>query len=212
MPTRPPRTPDVRLARALAAALVVAFAVGGAAGQSAVSGDPEAGRRKAEACAACHGRDGNSQQPTVPSLAAQPPLFTYYQLIQFQTGRRRSAEMAPFVARLSDQDMQDLAVFYAAQPARAATAGPGDPAKMQAGERLVSQHHCNACHLPTLGGQKHIPRLAGQPEEYLRRQLRAYKRQTAADLDGTMTMAAQPLAEADIEALAHYLARLTPAR
>ncbi len=54
--------------------------------------------------------------------------------------------------------------------------------------------------------------LNAQEAEYLRRQLRAYKRQTAADLDGTMTMAAQPLAEADIEALAHYLARLIPAR
>lgn len=208
MPTHPPRPPDVR--PALAAVLMAVLTVGGAAAQPAVSGDPEAGRRKAEACAACHGPDGNSRLPTVPSLAAQPPLFTYYQLMLFQTGRRRSAEMAPFVARLSDQDMQDLAVFYAAQPAAPAAPGPGDPGKMEAGERLVRQHHCNACHLPTLGGQKHIPRLAGQPEEYLRRQLQAYKRQTAADLDGTMTMAVQPLGEPDIEALAHYLARLGP--
>ncbi|HXG15541.1 MAG TPA: c-type cytochrome, partial [Calidithermus sp.] len=87
-----------------------------------------------------------------------------------------------------------------------------DPARMESGARLAVRHHCTSCHLPTLAGQKHIPRLAGQPEEYLRRQLQAYKRQTAADLDGTMTMAAQPLGEDDIEALAHYLAHVRPAR
>jgi cytochrome c553 len=213
MPARPGRlAADALSAVAVTAALAAALTVSGAGGQPAVDGDVEAGRRKAEACAACHGPDGNSRLPTVPSLAAQPPLFTYYQLILFQTGRRRSPEMAPFVARLSDQDMQDLAAYYAAQPAVGAASGPADPAKMEAGERLIGQHHCNACHLPTLGGQKHIPRLAGQPEEYLRRQLTAYRQQTAADLDGAMTMAAQPLGEADIEALAHYLARLRPAR
>ncbi|HXG04357.1 MAG TPA: c-type cytochrome [Candidatus Binatia bacterium] len=198
----------VRLGGAVSLATLLAA---GAAAMPAVDGDIEAGRRKAGACAACHGRDGHSLIPTVPSLAAQPALYTYYQLIQFQTGRRRSPEMAPFVADLSDQDMQDLSAYYAAQPAVAApTSEPADPVKMEAGERLVSRYHCNACHLPTLGGQKHIPRLAGQQEEYLRRQLRAFKQQKAADLDGSMTMAAQPLTEEAIEALAHYLARVGP--
>lgn len=208
MPACPRPAPLAVSAVALGAALTVALA----AGQPTVGGDAEAGRRKAEACAACHGPEGNSRLPAVPSLAGQPALFTYYQLILFQTGRRQSPEMAPFVARLSDQDMQDLAAFYAAQPPRAAPAGPADPARMENGARLAVRHHCTSCHLPTLAGQKHIPRLAGQPEEYLRRQLQAYKRQTAADLDGTMTMAAQPLGEDDIEALAHYLAHVRPAR
>ncbi len=51
-----------------------------------------------------------------------------------------------------------------------------------------------------------MPRLAGQDLEYLLRLLRAYKAQTVGDLDGFMTAAAQPLTEAEIESLAHYMA------
>src|SRR2546422_1067990 len=80
----------------------------------------------------------------------------------------------------------------------------------EAGERLVKQHFCSSCHTPALMGQKHIPRLAGQQQEYLLKQLRGFKAQTAADLDGSMTMSAQPLSAQDIELLADYLAHLPP--
>src|SRR5439155_1280393 len=80
----------------------------------------------------------------------------------------------------------------------------------EAGGRLVKQHFCSSCHTPALMGQKHIPRLAGQQQEYLLKQLRGFKAQTAADLDGSMTMSAQPLSEQDIELLADYLAHLPP--
>ncbi|MDP3767599.1 MAG: c-type cytochrome [Dehalococcoidia bacterium] len=149
--------------------------------------DAEAGRRKAEACVPCHGPQGNSIRPDVPSLAGQPPLYTYFQLIQFRDGRRSDPQMSPLVAKLSDTDMRDLAAYDAVEaPARAGRA-------------------------PPLAGQKHIPRLAGQQEHYLVKQLRGFKAQTSADLDGTMTMAAQPLTEQEIETLAHYLAHLSVA-
>src|SRR3989449_1557325 len=86
----------------------------------------------------------------------------------------------------SDGNMQDLAASSPAQP-RAAPPAVGAVATAEAGERLVKQHFCSSCHTPALMGQKHIPRLAGQQQEYLLKQLRGFKAQTAADLDRKST-------------------------
>lgn len=169
--------------------------------------DVEAGRRKAEVCVACHGPDGNSADPAIPSLAGQPPLYTYYQLLQFRERQRVDPQMSPMAEPLSATDMQDIAAYYAAQtpvtPRRTE-----DSEKAEDGRRLVQTHHCDSCHAPGLVGQNHIPRLAGQHYEYLVKQLRAYKAQTRTDMEGSMTMAAQPLSAEDIEMLARYIAGL----
>lgn len=172
--------------------------------------DLDAGRRKSEPCRACHGADGNATIPGTPSLAGQPTIFTHWQLIKYRDGRRKDPQMTLFAANLTDTDMADLAAFYAAQrplPRPAAT----DPAKAATGQQLAQQHHCVSCHRPGLVGHEQIPRLAGQDLAYLVKLLRGFKAQTAGDLDGTMTTAAQPLSEADIESLAHYMAALPPA-
>ena len=106
--------------------------------------------------------------------------------------------------------MADLAAYYAAQPPRARPQVV-DAAKAAAGQRLAVSNQCTSCHRGDLSGQHQVPRLAGQDIEYLRRMLRAYKEGTAGDLEGLMTIAAQPLTETDIESLAYYLASLTPA-
>ena len=142
-------------------------------------------------------------------MASQPPTYTYYQLIMYKREKRRDPQMSPFVANLSDEDMQDIAAYYAAQTP-AAPPGAMDEARAETGGRLVQQHFCNSCHAQALMGQKHIPRLAGQQREYLLKQLRGFKAQTAADNDGSMTMSAQPPTEQDIEALVDYLAHLKP--
>jgi cytochrome c553 len=178
-------------------------------GAPAPTADLEAGQRKSEPCKACHGADGNATTPGTPSLAGQPVFFTHWQLIKFRDGRRKDPQMTPFAANLSDTDMGDLAAYYAAQrpqPRQATT----DPAKVEAGRQLASQHHCVSCHRPGLTGHEQIPRLAGQDLTYLVKLLRGFKAQTAGDLDGTMTTAAQPLSEADIENLAHFMAALPP--
>jgi cytochrome c553 len=173
----------------------------------APAADPEAGRRKAAACAACHGPDGNARIPGTPSIAGQPTLFTHWQLIKFRDGRRKDPQMSPFALHLSDDDMADLAAYYAAQRATRRPANI-DPAKAVIGQQLADAHHCTSCHRPGLVGHQQIARLAGQDLTYLLRLLRGFKAQTASDLDGTMTMAAQPLTQADIENLAHFIAGL----
>jgi cytochrome c553 len=189
------------------ALLLVALA---AASSSVVSAaDVEAGRRKAAPCAACHGADGNATIPGTPSLAGQPAYFTHWQLLKYRDGRRQDAQMSPFAQNLSDADMADLAAFYAAQPPRARGSAV-DPARVAAGRPLAERHHCTPCHTPALTGQQQVPLLAGQDLQYLLKLLHGFRNGTASDLDGTMTMAARPLTVEEVEALAHYLASLTP--
>jgi len=193
------------LARFTGAALAVAFLAGGAA--PAFSADPDAGRAKSQVCAACHGPDGNAKIPGMPSLAGQPAMFTHWQLIKFRDGRRKNDQMTQFVAKLTDQDMADLAAFYAAQKAVRRTAKV-DPRKVEDGKKAAASYHCTSCHRPDLSGHEQIPRLAGQDIDYLRKLIRGFKEKTASDLDGTMTMAAQPIRDDDIEILAQFLASL----
>lgn len=173
---------------------------------SVCAADVEAGRAKAQVCVACHGPGGNATLPGVPSLAAQPAMHTFLQLVQFRAQRRADAQMAPFAEKLSDRDMQDLAAYFAAQkhipPAFAA-----DAAKAAQGRKLVEVHHCGSCHMPDMSGQNQMPRLAGQDFQYLVKQLRGLKDGSRRDIDGTMASAAQALSEQDIENLAHYLAQ-----
>ena len=185
----------------------IALALLATVGAPARAADVEAGKRKAEACGACHGADGNATIPGTPSLAGQPVYFTHWQLIKYRDGRRKDPQMSPLAKNLTDTDMADLAAYFAAQRAlpRPATT---DPAKVAEGKRLATLHHCASCHRPDLSGQQQVPRLAGQDYDYLLRLLRGFKAKTASDLDGTMTMAVQPLRGDDIENLVHYIASL----
>jgi cytochrome c553 len=169
------------------------------------AGDAAAGEAKAQVCVQCHGERGNSTSPEFPSLAGQPPLYVQYQLIQFREQRRRDARMSPFAEKLTDADTRDIAAYFA-QQAPAAPKGEPDAAKVEAGKAVSQAFHCNSCHMPDFRGQQHIARLAGQHEAYLLRQLRGFKTGERPDIDGSMASAAQPLSDADIVNVSHYLA------
>ena len=170
--------------------------------------DPDAGRRKADvACASCHGPDGNATVAGTPSIAGQPNFFTHWQLIKYRDGRRKDPQMSVPAQDLTDADMANLAAFYATQRPRP-RGSKTEPARVAEGRRLAQVHHCTSCHRPDLSGQQQVPRLAGQDFDYLLKLLRSFKARTASDLDGLMTMSAQPLGEEDIVNLVHFLASL----
>ena len=161
--------------------------------------------KKAALCFACHGPNGNSTNPVLPSLAAQPGQFISTQLIMFREGRRKDPQMSPVAATLSNADMNALGKYFSAQKP-AAPARKIDKAKLEEGRRLTEKFNCVACHGADLKGQQHIPRLVGQQPDYLRTQLRGFKAGTRFDMDGNMTSAAQPLTEKDIDTIVEYLA------
>jgi cytochrome c553 len=72
-----------------------------------------AGRAKAQACAVCHGGNGLSTTPDAPHLAGQPALYVAAQLRAYRSGARRHEVMAVMAKALSDQDIAELAAWYA---------------------------------------------------------------------------------------------------
>lgn len=186
----------------LACCVLLAAALRPAAAQ-----DVEAGRAKAQVCAACHGADGNTAMPEVPSLAGQTWRYLYIQLRDFKEGRRSNPVMSPMAQPLSREDMIAIANFYAAQPLKP-TPFKVDETKARLGKAKSEETLCTMCHLGGFLGQNEIPRVAGQNYDYIVAQLKAFKSRTRTNDAGNMTAVARTLSDADIENLGHYLAGL----
>jgi len=174
----------------------------------APAADVEAGRGKAAACVACHGPDGNSSNPAVPSIAGQVAIYLHWQLLLYRDKRRVDPQMAPIATALSESDMADLAAFFAAQRPAPPPSAPPASARSDAGRRLAEAYHCNDCHGRDFAGREYAPRLRGLSRDYVVAQMRGFKARTRGDLDGAMTQAAQPVADADIEPLADYISSI----
>lgn len=173
-----------------------------------------------QVCAACHGADGNSTAPANPKIAGQIPEYLEKQLRDFmpqkgQKPRRESAVMNGMVANLNDSDVQGLAAYYAAQAYKPAVAA--DKALAAEGQRLWRGGEaaqgvpaCAGCHGPSGAGiPVQFPRLGGQYADYIVAQLQAFRSGTRAnDPSGMMRAVAAHLTDAQIRALAEYVAGL----
>lgn len=184
-----------------------------AADLSAAEGSVEAGKQKAATCAACHGIDGNSLNPEWPNLAGQNENYLFEALQSFRPGgTRENVLMVGQVATLDDQDMADLAAYFAAQTRKPLAA---DPDKLSVGERLFRGGNkdrgvsaCIACHGPQgLGNPPAAyPALAGQHAAYVAAQLRAYaSQQRKSDPAQMMRNISALLSEEEILAVSAYV-------
>ena len=179
-----------------------------------VDGSSEAGKTKAIRCGACHGPDGNSVNPQWPSIAGQHAPYIVRQLQAFQNGERTNILMSSQTIGMTEQDMKDVAVFFAAQPAAAKSVA--DPALVEKGEALYrggdkesGAAACLTCHGPTGRGNPsaRYPLLRGQHATYIAATLREYATETRKS-DGTtriMRDIAKRLSEDDIVAVAAYV-------
>lgn len=192
------RTGFLRRAAAVSFALTAAFACAWAAGDSA------RGRAKAEPCGACHGTPQRPPLVGMPTLAGQVAPFLELQLIMMREGLRDVPQMTPLVKDLSDSDIRDIAAYYARQTP------PPIPARRDAklyarGAALAKAMICDNCHGEDFRGQKHLPRLAGQSEDYLAASLKAYRDNKRTGIDTSMNELMYRASDSDIEALAHFL-------
>jgi cytochrome c553 len=173
----------------------------------AAAADASAGAEMAAACAACHGENGNSKTENIPSLAGHPAPYLSIQLILFREQQRLNEVMTPLAKALTDEDIEGLAAYFAAQ--KRVPAGPAmDPAMAARGKEVADAHRCGVCHLPDYSGREQIPRLSAQREDYLAKTMRDYKAGIRSGLDGMMTSVLHPVSDEQIAALAAYLAQL----
>jgi cytochrome c553 len=182
----------------------------------AVAGDPQAGKSKAQACAACHGADGNSANPEWPNLAGQHASYIGKQLADFKAGDERADPiMAGQVAQMTTEDMANLGAYFATlTPA----GGFVSEKRLALGERIYRGGNqesgvpaCLACHGPNGAGDlmAKVPALSGQRAPYTAKQLNAFRGGSRAnDRSGTMRDASRWLSDDEIHAVSEYVAGL----
>ncbi|MGH6610581.1 MAG: c-type cytochrome [Burkholderiaceae bacterium] len=161
-----------------------------------------------EACIACHGPDGNSVTAGIPSIAGQPKLFIENQLVLIREQLRPSPQMLPIVQGVKDAEIIRLAEHFSKLPAKPVQTGKSDLKLAERGRTRAKELRCGVCHLSDFKGQRQIPRLAAQREEYLVAEMRAYRDNKRQGGDTIMAAALYGVSDADIDALAHFLSRL----
>lgn len=166
-----------------------------------------AAREKAQVCTACHGPEGNSQNPDYPILAGQSWRYIYIELKDFKEGRRSDPQMSPMAANLSQDDMIALGNYFAAQK-KQPISFPVDGAKVDAGRKVADAALCPMCHLGGFVGQNEIPRVAGQWPQYVKKQLLDFRARRRTNDAGNMTSYTANLSDEDIENLAQYIGNL----
>ncbi len=165
-------------------------------------GDAAQGKAKSEACAGCHGADGNPGDPkNNPALSAQDAQYLASAIRAYKNGSRKDEVMPGIVANLSDADIDNLAAYFTGQE----RAAPPPVARPMGAKEWAER--CDRCHGPNGTSQvaKQFPRLAGQRVEYLQQALHQYhegKRKHS-----TMERMVFPITDAEIEAVAAWYSR-----
>ncbi len=206
------------------AAMAILFAtslIAHASEEAKGKADPAKGKVIAETvCVACHGADGNSAASANPNLAGQVEEYIYKQLKNFKSvdgkpAARNNAIMGGMAAPLSDEDMKNVAAWFASQKQKPAAAT--DESKIALGQKLWRQGDfkkgvpaCAGCHGPAGAGlPAQYPRLAGQFAEYTEGQLKLFRvDERANDPEKMMRTIAAKLSDVEIKAVAEYAAGL----
>ncbi len=185
----------------------------GVTGLAQAAGDAAAGQAKTAVCAACHSPDGNSMVPNFPKLAGQGERYLLKQLHDIKSGARQVVEMTGLLTNLNDQDLADIAAYYASQKG---SIGQADPALVERGAALfrggnlqAGMPACTGCHSPNGEGNDlaGFPRLSGQHAQYTALQLTNF-REGIRNNDGDsmiMRSIAAKLSNKDIEAVSSYI-------
>lgn len=190
----------------------------GVAGSSLAAGmgSADAGATKAAACGGCHGMDGNSMVTVIPKLAGQHANYLVKQLSDFKSATRNDPTMMAMAAGLSEQDVLDIAAYFASQKLQGNSGG--DAGKIAAGKKIYQGGNpktgasaCMGCHGPKgkgMGPGK-IPYLKSQHADYVSKQLRDFKSATRANDNASMMQdVAKKMSDSEIDAVAVYIASM----
>ena len=185
-------------------------------------GSIEAGKAKSQTCVACHGADGNSQLAMYPKLAGQHAKYLEKQLKDLKLGMTSNGKqgrydpvMSGMAMPLSEQDMQDLAAYYASLPI-SSNSTPENVVKKgkalyTAGDAERGLAACIACHGPRGNGTElsGFPKISGQHADYIKAQLEKFRDEKRGnDMNEMMRDIAKKLTDEDIDTLSKYVGGL----
>jgi cytochrome c553 len=205
-----------RTASISAAFAFVALAIAGCGGTTPESGSTNSTLAGTlHVCESCHGPDGRSISPTFPRLAGQQKDYLVAQLQAFRDKTRADPHAQTYMwgmaARLTDPTIEGIAAFYASQPP--VTGEPNASPQTAAGKKIFTEGipaesvpACLACHGAKAEGNGPIPRLAGQHQAYLARQLEAFASKARAN--EIMHETSKDLTAEQISEVTAYLATL----
>ena len=194
--------------------IITALALAAGVAATAQAGATKPPALVTQTCAACHGADGNGTSPAnpmYPKLAGLRASYLAKQMRDFQSGLRASESMAPWVAGLDADTINELAEYYAAQPHRAEPARR--PELIELGRSIYFDGNvdsgvpaCAGCHQPDAHGNRRFPMLAGQYADYAHDQMRRFV-SGERDNDRGLVMQSVSLRMSDKEmrAVAEYL-------
>ncbi|MCG4452980.1 MULTISPECIES: cytochrome c [unclassified Pseudomonas] len=182
-------------------------------GLAQAAGDAAAGQGKVVVCGACHGADGNSAAPNFPKLAGQGERYLLKQLNDIKAGNRQVVEMTGLLNNLSDQDLADIAAYYASQTMSVGAADPKLVARggelFRGGKLNEGMPACTGCHSPNGAGldAAGFPQIGGQHAAYVAKQLTDFREGNRTnDGDGKiMRSIAAKLSNKDIEAVSSFI-------
>lgn len=195
---------------------IAALVMFGAVGTTYAAGNASAGQAKAAACFACHGADGNrTLMPLYPKLAGQHATYITKQLAEFKAGTRSDATMNGMAAALSEEDMADIAAFFAGLSGSVGSANAEKAAAgkkiYEGGDKTKGISACMACHGPSGAGNPGaaFPSLSGQNGAYVVKALKDFRSGARAnDLNSMMRDVAAKMSDSDIDAVAEYIGGL----
>jgi len=192
--------------------IITTFVITSLFGAAHAAGDAAAGQAKSATCAGCHGPDGNSPAPAFPKLAGQHAAYLSKQIRDFKAGKRTDATMNAMVAVLTDEDVDNIAAYYASQKVNVGEAAAD---AVEVGERIYRAGNaekgvpaCLACHGPSGSGipQSGFPALSGQHADYVTKALKAFRDGSRAnDASGMMPQIATKMSDAEITAVSQYV-------
>lgn len=198
---------------ALILAAMFASPLFAAESKAAFKPDLAKGQATAATCMACHTADGTRGLSANPILQGQHPEYLVKQLTEFKAGKRKNAIMQGFAAMLSEEDMQNVAAFYASKPALKGVATNKDTVTLgeqiyRGGIMAKQVPACAGCHSPNGAGiPAQYPRIGSQHMEYTESQLIAFRSGLRANNAQMMTISAR-LSDTEMKALADYIAGL----
>jgi cytochrome c553 len=166
-----------------------------------------------QVCAACHTADGSRGAPANPIIAGQHAEYLAKQLIEFKTNKRKNPVMNGMAAPLSEEDIRNVAAFYASKTAKPGFAKNKDSVAL--GEKIyrggIADRNvpaCAGCHGPNGSGiPAQYPRIGGQHGDYVEAQMVAFR--SGARANGPMMVGiAAKMNDKEIKAVSDYIAGL----